>query len=239
MLSRMCGDVYGLHLPCRGEDIRLGRYTQCLAQFGATRANRVKMSESDFEDQDLSLVDVDPRAYEEAQIAADIAASLADISKAPAAVAESASTSRRKDVDVISIGSSSGPSSPRLAANKTADLTSRVASAQLDSATRPAGEVSMAVHTSSGFINERAELEKARLERLKRRREESGDTNSQTPGAGPSTVKSRVEVTERPIKKRYVSHYAQPSSFKCTIQTRSPLWSGIAKHGTSCQRRLS
>ncbi len=33
-----------------------------LAQFGTTRANRVKMSDSDFGDQDLSLVDVDPRA---------------------------------------------------------------------------------------------------------------------------------------------------------------------------------
>lgn len=159
------------------------------------------MSESDFDNNDHSLVDVDPLAYEEAQLAAAIAASLAEMAQVPS-VAGSSTTSRKRTVDVISIGSSSGSTSPHLAANELADVTSKVAFAQLDSAGRSIDEVSVAA--PSGFINERVELEKARLERLKRRREETGDTNSQTPGAGPSTVKARVETIERPTKKRCV-----------------------------------
>jgi len=123
---------------------------------------------------DLSLIDVDPRAYEEAQLAAAIAASLADVGMPPTISGPAAS----KPVDVISIGSSSGASSP----------CPENAHAHSSDPVQSFPNVDPAVDTQPpAFLSERAALEKARLARQKRRREEAAEENlSQTPGAGPS-----------------------------------------------------
>jgi len=130
----------------------------------------------DPEEFDISLIDVDPHAYEEAQLAAAIAASLADVRMPP--ISGSASRPASKPVDVISIGSSSGASSP----------CPEHAHAHSSDPVQTLPNVDPVVNTQPpAFLSERAALETARLARQKRRREEAAEEGlPQTPGAGPS-----------------------------------------------------
>ena len=132
----------------------------------------------DFEGFDVPLVDVDPHAYEEAQLAAAIAASLADVDELPS-ISGSTPPRASRPIDAISVGSSSNPSSPRSGSDRaqSPDPVQTLPSAE------PAADIQ-----ASAFLGERAALERARLVRQKRRREETTDESlPQTPGAGPSS----------------------------------------------------
>ena len=133
----------------------------------------------DLERVDISLTDVDPRAYEEAQLAAAIAASLADVGVQPPSPRPAPPRSS-KPVDAISISSSSGPSSP-----SSEDVRAQTPGPAYSlSAVNPTTDA-----MSSVFLIERAGLEQARLARQKRRREEMPEERlPQTPGAGPSNA---------------------------------------------------
>jgi hypothetical protein len=136
------------------------------------------MDQNDFEGFDIPLIDIDPRAYEDAQLAAAIAASLADVEEQPP-ISGSTPPGASQPIDVISVTSSSDPSSPP-PENDRAQSPDPVQ-------TLPPVKIAAEVE-SSAFLSERAALERARLTRQKRRREETTDESlPQTPGAGPSS----------------------------------------------------
>ena len=144
----------------------------------------------DPEEFDISLIDVDPRAYEEAQLAAAIAASLADVGMPPISPLAS------KPVDVISIDSSSDASSP----------CPEDAHTHSSDPVQTLPNVDPVVNTQPpAFLSERAALERTRLARQKRRREEAAEESvPQTPGAGPSNSSSDGLGVLRATKQMYV-----------------------------------
>lgn len=151
-----------------------------------------------FDASGFGFADIDPRAYEEEQLAAAIAASLADVSVDAHAGSISADLDVvSKAADVIYIDSSSSATSERSsqepAGPRSSSLNKASSVARPNLASADAKTSNLATESSISrpvFMNERAEMERARLERQKRRREEEEamlGPASQTPGAGPST----------------------------------------------------
>lgn len=144
-------------------------------------------SHLDFTTLSQRLVDVDPQAFEDEQLAAAIAASLAEEqarsgvppSTEGAGPSRSAPVSRTNGFEIISDSESERDASP----------------APGESDTPVPRPVDVAPTSSNSFLSERAQLEKARLERqqaLKRQRDEDQSSSN---AAGPSN-----QTSDRPMK---------------------------------------
>lgn len=149
-----------------------------------------------FDTNGFALVDVDPHAYEEEQLAAAIAASLAEASAPTATTRSSATVLETSVIEIDSSDSESdfgaapgsrlfldddSPDRPRRATASSSSTTLLIAAEPKQDGKTVAAESSM-----SAFMRERAEMERARLDRQKRRRDEF-ESQEETPGAGSSS----------------------------------------------------
>ena len=150
-----------------------------------------------------SSSEADPEAFEEEQLAAAIALSLAELKHQQEHPTTPSSRSLEQQKDVQTTNSSSHASRSPSVDSSVVDLTRNIVNSN-DSDVGASSSSNSAAPPMSEFLRERAALEKARLERQKRSLDASMDSSmqSQTPGAGPSSMPDGL--VQRPGKRAYV-----------------------------------
>lgn len=177
-------------------------WTRCLVKrvsdfLKPTLSSKMSDDDDSFDLSHLGFVDVDPGAFEEEQLAAAIAASLANVD-----TPKVESASKPEPADIISLASSSSErSDSETPISHPSGQNPSSGAAMAPSASRSNNDaVADPSPSQSVFRSERAALEQARLERQKRRREDEEailGPPSQTPGAGPSNLPAQQHKRER------------------------------------------
>ncbi|KAF8305772.1 phospholipase D/nuclease [Clavulina sp. PMI_390] len=150
----------------------------------------MSQADDDFDPKGFRFVDIDPRAFEEEQLAAAIAASLADAG-ADSLEAVAVPDSR----EIISLTDSS-PSSAR-GSPEPPTLSPTVSSSKVATSTAGISTANATTSTNS-FMQERAALERARLERQRKLKQNAEELD--TPGASSSTSVAPIR-SESPKKR--------------------------------------